>query len=362
MKRAVAYIGSPRQFQDFIWYYLAYGKEYEWDLVCQPMVKEMKLEETFKRSGLFRNIYVFAPFWGRSLGELVQVGSKMILYWLMGQNKKYARKEINKIINLNKYEHICLATTEGVFEGMMALCADQISVDLLEDGLGDNPDPHEKFNIYRLKENRYLISYVFAKMGYFNYRAIFPLKSTKKCIRYSINPEIVYRELYKEVRQLNDMTLVDRDEYTDLVKKAFGINQVGEKFDAVLFSTPLTDFTQDCRYYNKRILEYLKEQGYHKILLKKHPRDVFDYKCEDLEIIETDSWIPGENLLEALKGYRLFFMAPSSTIRAIKDRSVNICIFKYPNLKNSDYSYLFDRVLSELTRSIDIEHIQIVDI
>ena len=81
-KRAVAYIGGPRQLQDFIWYYLANGKVYTWDLVCQPMYKEMGLEKICRQSGLFEEIYLPDSFLTRPRNELIKIGVEMVFCWL----------------------------------------------------------------------------------------------------------------------------------------------------------------------------------------------------------------------------------------------------------------------------------------
>lgn len=364
MKRAIAYIGSPRQFSDFLWYYLAYGREYAWDVVCPPDTSGMRLKESFRNSGVVHHIYPCKPFFNRPKGELAGVALQMTLCWLVGQNKRFASKEVKKIIDIRAYERMCIGSTASMMiAGLMALAGiDCMPVDLLEDGIGDNPDPHKKFNIRRLTEKDYLASYLLAAMGYFNHHALFPLESSQQCTRYSINPAVLHKELYKEVRLLNDMSLVDQNEYEYLIHKTFDVTQIGEDFEAVLFTAPLKDFTKDFKHYNIRVLEYLKRAGYHKILLKKHPRDDFDYSYDDLRLIKANSWVPSEYLLDSVRDFPMFFMTPSSTIRAIRDKTTRIHIFKYSALTGCAYSDLFDIALEEIKKAGNIGQFQVIEI
>lgn len=337
-KRAIAYIGGPRQLQDFLWYYLAYGKEYTWDLVCQPMNEQMRLDEICMKTGLFEKIFSPPPFLTRSRGQMIKVGMAMSFNWIIGANKRYAKREIEKFAELDKYEHMCLSTTRGVTCGMMALAADNsISIDLMEDGQGDNTDANAKFELKRVREPFYLVSYAFAKMGYCNPSGMFPLKSTKKCRRFSAKPELLSKELYKEVLPLYDMTLVNADEYQELVNKTFGDIQKFSDADAILFSTNMKDFTTDDEHYEKLVCEYISEQGYNKVAIKKHPRDIREYDRISCEIEVFDKRIPGERIVEMIENQKIYFMYPSTTCEAFANKEKEITIFKFRELSEDLY-------------------------
>lgn len=336
MKRALAYINGPRPLKDFIWYYLAYGKEYTWDLVCQPMVKEMKLEEICRRSGLFENIFVPDSLFYQPKGKLVRIGLKMTAYWVLGQSKRYARREINKITDINQYDHMCLSTTVGVTCGLMALCADNnVTIDLLEHGLGDITDSHTQFDFSRICEKNYLVAYAFAKMGYFNFNGLFPLKSMKKCNRFSEQPDMLSKELYKSVQVLNDMSLIDKNKYKSFIDRTFGCAEIGADIKAVLFTATLIDFTENYNQCIIQTLNYLKEQGYKKILLKRHPRDFAEYQCDGIEVVEVDPMIPGENVIDMLKGQKVYFMSTSTTMWEVINKNIELSVFKYKLLDAS---------------------------
>lgn len=337
-KRAVAYIGGSRQLQDFIWYYLANGKTYVWDLVCQPMYKEMGLEKICRQSGLFEEIYTPNSFLIRPRKELIKIGAEMSFYWITGRNIQYARREIAKFMDLNRYSHMCLSTTRGVTCGLMALAAEEsISIDLLEDGQGDNTDAHAKLELKRWREPFYLVSWLFAKMGYCNPSGMFPLKSTKKCCRYSAEPDCLSVELYKEVHLLNDMTLIDENEYEEVKQKTFGEIEDFSEAQAVLFTANMKDFASDSGYYVKKIGLYFETEGYVKVAVKNHPRDLNDYRIQGGHLITINPMIPGENVVEMIKEQKVYFMYPSTTLTAFENRHIEINIFKFMELIDNSY-------------------------
>lgn len=357
MKKGLAYIGGPKQLLNFIWYYLAYGKEFEWDLVCQPMSKDMGLKESCLNTGIFNEIYMPEPYITRGLLDSVIQTMKMIFFWLVGKNKKYARSEIGKFVDIDKYDKLCLSTVRGVTCGMMALCFDG-EIDLMEDGYGDNTDANIKFEFNRITEHHYLVSFLFAKMGYCNPSGMFPVDSTKKCKRFTSYMQSISKELYKSVHEMNDMTIINKYHYNDMVEKTFRFNPSElENVGILLFTTNLNDFTEEYNSIIKKICECFENSG-EIIGIKRHPRDNKDYQIKNAVMIDRD--IPAEMLIEYFNDREMYFMFPSATIEAIHDR--NIKIFKYCSLYENQYyrSHFEDSLLKVRSRTdIKFEIIEI---
>lgn len=348
-KKALAYLGGPRQLEDFIWYYLTKGKEYDWTLICQPMFPEMKLKDVCEASGIFEKVVQVDSYWAQSFGELAKVGLEMGWYWVTGRNRKYALKEVKKFIDISQYDLMCVSTSRGVTPGLMLLASEMECIDLLEDGLGDNTDENIKFQLSRLFESKYLIAYWFAKMGYFNVNGIFPLKSTKKCNRYSQHPELLSKNLYKTVMQLNDMSMVSESEYNELLDKTFGQNMDLKDIDAILFTTRVKDFAQEDEKYNNLVMQYLKDKGYKRVVIKKHPRDLSEYKELGMEITEINAMIPAERLLSKITTQDVYFMFASSTMQSLQKEHENVKFFVFKDLLNSQfYRNRIDRCVSEI--------------
>lgn len=331
------YIGGYRQLKDFIWYYLYKGKNYDWDLICQPMFEEMPLREICERTGIFHNIYMPKPYITQPKTRLALFSIKMIFNWLVGKSKKFAKEEATQICDLNEYSLICLSTTRGVTPGLIACAAEGMELDLLEDGIGDNTDAGIQFKLKRILDFRYAASYLFAKMGYFNIDCIFPLESTKKFARYSNRPEELSQCLYKSVHQMNDMSAIDTDEYKMIIEKTFeDIGDISDA-DAVLFSARLKDFNPklylDC---NRAVTKYLHKKKYKKVIFKRHPRDYTTYKFDSsITVDEVEPYIVAEDIISLADKQDLIFMYPSAAMLEMNAASNRSYILKFNELSNT---------------------------
>ncbi|MCI9270100.1 MAG: hypothetical protein HFH11_02875 [Dorea sp.] len=335
-RKALMYLGGYRQLKDFIWYYLYKGTDFEWDLICQPMFDEMPLREICERTGIFHDIFMPKPYITQRKSKLLLFSVRMGLYWLLGNPKRFAQKEIAKICDLNKYDLICISTTRGVTPGLIACAAEGMELDLLEDGIGDNTDANIRFELKRIMELRYIASYLFAKMGYFNIGCTFPLKSTKKFARYSNKPEELSECLYKCIHQMNDMSSIDRVEYSAIIDRTFEkVNDISDA-DALLFTASLKDF--DSKRFincNKAVVRFLCEKGYRKIIFKRHPRDYTPYEFDDLTMVEEiEPYITAEDIISLVDKQDVYFMFPSSAVLGMKDVSNNSYILKFNELSD----------------------------
>lgn len=363
MKKALMYIGGYRQLKDFIWYYLYKGKNYDWDLVCQPMFDEMPLKDICERTGIFHNIYMPEPYITQKKARLFLFSIRMIFNWLVGKSKQFAAEEAEKICNLNEYSLICLSTTRGVTPGLIACAAEGMELDLLEDGIGDNTDAGIRFELKRILDFRYTASYLFAKMGYFNIDCLFPLKSTKKFARYSNNPEELSQCLYRSIHQMNDMPAIDIDEYKTIIEKTFeDIGDISDA-DAVLFSARLMDFNSklylDC---NKAVAQYLYKKKYKKVIFKRHPRDYTTYKFESsLTVDEIEPYIPAEDIISLSDKQDLIFMYPSASMLEMNGILNRSYVLKFNELSNTKmYVKGYERAIAAVrTAGIDFTEITV---
>lgn len=338
-RKALMYIGGYRQLKDFIWYYLYKGKGYDWDLVCQPMFEEMPLREICERTEIFHHIYMPEPYITQSKIRLLQFAVRMVFSWFFGRSKQFAKKEIGRICDLDKYGLICISTTRGVTPGLIACCAEGMELDLLEDGIGDNTDAAIRFQWKRILDLRYVASCIFAKMGYFNIDCTFPLKSTKKFARYSNKPEELSQCLYKSIHQLNGMSDINTEEYTAIIDKTFEkIDNISDA-DAILFTVRLMDFHSklylNC---NKAVMDYLCRKGYKKIIFKRHPRDYTQYEFGHSIIMrKIEPYIPAEDIISLVNDQDLIFMYPSAAMLELNHTSGRVYILKFSELTNTKY-------------------------
>lgn len=84
---------------------------------------------------------------------------------------------------------------------------------------------------------------------------------TKRCVKFSSRPEkLLYRD-YKEIFQLNDMSLVDKKAYQALVEKTFDYDVTGVQADYALFTAPLKKIFRLMRRLHKILSGTLWENG-----------------------------------------------------------------------------------------------------
>lgn len=369
MKKALAYIGGPKQLRDFIWLYLYLGKDYEWTLICQPMFPEMKLRDVCEQSGLFKEIIMADPYITRSQWTLAKEAAKMFFYWLVGRSRVYAKKEIAKLVDLDDYELMMIPTSRGVTCGLMILASDCNDIIMTEDGNSDNPDLNERLHLRELFNKDALVKFIFAKMGYFNISCRFPLKSTKKCDRYTEQMDTCPRELFKSVNKLNDMSAINMDEYEQLVDKTFGSISSVQKNDVFVFTSNMEDFSANWTYYNEIIVNYLEKihKG-KKIALKKHPRDCTQYYFRENYVDEINAMVPSELLIPYITNQDIYFFYPSTTVgMALKNKKrINILFLTELGQHNDggrfDYKQGFYEALSVYPKEEIEEFVNIIKI
>ncbi len=354
MKKGLAYIGGSRQLKDFIWMYLYLGKEYEWTLICQPMFPEMKLKEVCEKTGLFKKIIMADAYITKTKKDLAVEFGKMFLFWIFGKRKYYAKKTIDKLVDIDDYDIVVVSTTRGVTCGMMVLASECENIILMEDGLGDNTNPNEKLKFREIFKPSALMEYVSAQMGYFNINGRFPLKSSRKCHKYTEYLECNYPELYKSLNRLNDMSKVSDEEYEQLVNRTFGSLDEIKNYDVIVFTSNMGDFSANWDELNNKAIGYIEKNNIGKrIIIKKHPRDLSVYHFHKQEAYELDSMIPAENIIPHIENMKIYFFYPSTTIKSMKNMDCVINVFCFKDLLDNNYSeggkfnykYSFNRAL-----------------
>jgi hypothetical protein len=362
MKKALVYIGGPKQLEDFIWLYLFLGEGYEWTLICQPMYPEMGLKNTCEASKLFKNIIMVDAYITKSKFILAIEFCKMFFYWAIGKSTFYAKREIKKIINLEEYETVVVPTTRGVTSGMLVLAADCDNIILTEDGMGDIVNPDEKLSIREWGSFIRLGEYISSKLGYFNLNGRFPLKSFNKCVKYTQYVNEVSTKLYKSVRLLNDFSKIDMQAYTSIIQRTFGTLDKYEDCCAIVFTTNLLDFTKAPEKQIKKVERYMSVKYENSnIVLKKHPRDLYNYMFEGLKIEHINPMLPAENLIDFIEDKDIYFFYPSTVVKFFLKKNYYIRIFKFTNI-SENYEYSFNKGLSVVTEGLDDYNLEIIKI
>lgn len=329
--RGLAVIYDPHALMQFLQFYCMGDYEAEWDALCLP--KEDGKEEMYsycKQTGIFKKIYKGeSEYKNLSIAQKLKLFIPMVLFYIMGQRKKYCKKTLNQYVeNINRYEILVANTEMGFISGMLASFGKEKTVIYFEDGAGDYMFYRRRWkSIYRIGSFENFQSIFMARMGYFG-KGYTYLKPTRDTIKYcSVMDELLYKN-YKEIRQFSMDTAMQK-KFTELLDKVYPqlANLKIDEETAIAFTDPVE---LDCEDWEGYVEKFIKElcRTHTKVLLKCHPReDVEKYffaESVKMEVIPRD--IPAEVILPYLNKNDCYFMFPNSILINIKLYDVKIYV------------------------------------
>ena len=351
-KHGLVVIYDPHNLYQFLWYYSTYGKEMVWDALCLPnSYKGEYLSGTCGKLGIFRNIYTDTkPFDSLPILSRLLLFCKMFFSALFGKQRQFARRFICGYTGKLDFDAAVILTDVGFISGMFCLLADHKDVVILEDGMGDYIN-RKYSNIFSHLHNFFdLQGFMLSALGYSNTGHYFPLRTTKQCTKFSSHPDKMAYRNYKVIKTLFDMTLTDDVLFRRLVKSAW--TGVAEYFsrpvEAMLFTTPLTDYVKDAQPYISLIEGYINEHV-SSLMLKRHPRDTAEYRfCRDVHVVDIDQSIPTEVLLPFLKDIKIFFCRHSAInlYTASFNHTASFFYFKQLHQKSASETNVLDKYKS----------------
>ena len=315
-KKGLAVIYDPHNVYQFLWYYCTYGKDIEWYALCLPnSYKGEYLSSSCEKLGIFKKVFKDTkPFDAMPLAKRLGLFLKMFLYALVGQQKRFVKKFIGAYIDRLDFDTAVILTDVGFVSGMFCQLGKEKEIVILEDGMGDYVQ-RKWSNIFSHFYNFFdFQGFLLSALGYSNVGHCFPLRTTKKCIKFCSHPEKMPYKKYKEMKILFDMSNTDKVLFQKYVTILYpDINEFfSVKTDLVFFTTPLTDFITDAEPFI-RVLENYIASNFKSVLIKRHPRDkaVYDFG-KNVSVSEIEQKIPAEVMLPYLSGYTIIFMAYSS--------------------------------------------------
>ncbi len=326
MAKGLAIIYDPHNLYQFLWYYCTYGLDKKWDALCLPNgFKGQYMDSYCEKSGIFENTFSDdKDFLAVSLGQQLKVFLQMFGYAIIGQQKRFCTKFLENYVSLDDYDELVVMTDVGLVTGLAIGLGSQKRVVITEDGVGDYLYRSYKnlfkdfFSLHNWKG--FLLSF----LGYSNPAHSFPLRSTKYCIKYSSHPDLMKYTRYKSHEKLYDFKNTDMSVFNPIIENLYGniSNFDFNSYDAIVFTEPLEDyFARTDKYY--RILENYISQHTNRILIKKHPREKWEYTFSNSVKVDVfDQSIPAEVMIPYIKNKKLIF-APSSSIMLYLDSETN---------------------------------------
>ena len=326
MGKGLAIIYDPHNLYQFLWYYCTYGQNKKWDALCLPNgFKGQYMDSYCEKCGVFDNIYSDdKDFLAVPLSQQLKIFFQMFGFAIIGQQKRFCRKFLNNYVNIDDYDEITVMTDVGLVSGLAIGLGSQKKVVITEDGVGDYLERSYK-NLF--KEFFHLHTwkgFSLAFLGYANIGHVFPLRSTKHCHKYSSHPDLMKYNKYASHNKLYDFSKTDMNIFNNAIESLYGaISKFNfDDYDAIVFTEPLEDyFSNTERYYN--LTENYISNNTKKILIKKHPREKWNYTFSDsVQVDVFDQSIPAEVMIPYIKNKKLIF-APSSSIMLYLDCETN---------------------------------------
>ena len=347
-KNALVIIYSAHEMLDFAWYYCAYGKDYNWSVLCPPYgASDEYIIESCRNSELFSEVFVDKRnFMNSSMKDKMQLFFQMFLAFFLGKRKKMFEKIIENAIGDYTYDLVVIPCDYGILPGAFLSTAKEIPTIIMEDGGGDYAARRDSDIIRRIRDPYELIGFMLAKMGYANTAHHYKMKATKYCYKFAKRPEdMLYRD-YKEIRKLNDMSCVDEDEYSRVLQKLFHTDLSSVEGDVLLFTSSFNNFIDDEGILLKETIQFFNSKLRGKtLLLKRHPRDDKEYNFDEhVRVKEIDKNLPAEILKSVVKAKECYFMFTSSVVMDYNELFPEYKILFYESLAadNKKKNYVYD--------------------
>lgn len=332
MSKGLAIIYDPHNLYQFLWYYCTYGQNKKWDALCLPNgFKGQYMDAYCEKCGVFDRIYSDdKDFLAVQLSQQLKIFLQMFGFAIIGQQKRFCRKFLNNYVNVDEYDEITVMTDIGLVSGLAIGLSSQKNVVITEDGVGDYLNRSYK-NLF--KEFFHLHTwkgFSLAFLGYANIGHVFPLRSTKYCHKYSSHPDLMKYNKYSSHNKLYDFTKTDMTVFNNAIENLYGaISKFNfDDYDAIAFTDPLDDYFRNPECYYRLVETYISN-NVQRILIKKHPREKWDYTfSNDVQVDTFDQSIPAEVMIPYIKNKKLIF-TPSSSIMLYLDSEANTVFSLY---------------------------------
>lgn len=367
-KKGLLVIYSPQHLIQFIWYYCTYANGKKWDALCLPnCLGAKKTKEFCEKSGIFEEVYYNDKFFlESSLKERAVQFSKMLGAFCVGKKQQYIKRFLSEYVNLDLYDEINVLSDHALVSGGFVELSKEKKTVIMEDGTADYKE-RTFMNIYKKPLNILNTEgFILSLLGYANVAYFYPLKANSNCIKFSSRPNKMKYVNYKSILQLYDYSNTNMELYKKIIKNTYGdildFPAVRDT-DMILFSTPVSDYTDKPEKYLARLEKHIAE-SMTALLLKKHPRDKADYSFEEKEHFQIPQTIPSEALFPCIMNKKLVFADLSSILLNIpKDADVECLYFDGLNsesLKGNTYEKYpdFER-FKEMLSFFDLENVKI---
>lgn len=352
-KALVVVAGSFRLCQAIYMTYLF--PDYEWDVI---LISYGQREDINKRlfnicvkSKRFSHIYMSqTPTQYSKTAQLLVECIKMGFYYVIGKRTIYAEKLIEKSIGKLDHELICIACSYSLLEGAILCINRKVKVIIMEEGLDDYVGQKLECGLIRALGAKILFRMQYINLlGRNDYK---PYKYSEKYVRY---PELIRDNIYLKVNKMFDYSKIDINAYNDTLSDVFDIKE--DNYDVIIYTDPLWHYGLEEEYH--RFEEYVssKYRG-SKVLLKRHPQDLYHYNFVDMEVEEKYLEVPGEIIMMRWNDAVHIFTYPSTILLGAGLEKYKYELIYFSNASSKTYV----KVVNELIEFLKLQKDSIVEL
>lgn len=337
-------ITNKHMLEQVVWYHSVYP-EGKWEAAILTTFANRefacKMLEECEKTGLFIKCVLIeenlkeAPFI-KKLSTMLH----FIAGYIGRKQKEIAQKRIQRVMGHFNYQKAIIQSNHSFFSTAIIQIMPPGRVICLEDGM---PDYLERKTFYNLTFEG-IIGFLLAKMGYTNYFSrsgeTYKLTIDSKCIKYSSFPEqMKYRNYFKIKR------LCLNQKKSNILKN--------EYFDLIIFSSVFDTYRMRGSCYDLLHNWLLEEYMDKRILIKKHPRENYDFKWNDLNITIEEGIKSGEEVLDYIDCHKIILLYTSALLVKLCSENKKFEIICFDNILSDFYwkSLMSDAALMGLDTS-----------
>lgn len=343
MKDRLVLIRGPYNLLQVLWLYSTMP-DGNWYAIVQQydnVKRDYKTKELCEKSGIFKKVI----FEKSSFEEKMNIGSileiiVMILLKILKKQDVYFKKKRVSQFGVEKFDTVIVQSDFSILA--YSFISSQIHEKvILEDGMADYVKRDYNFSGKKIGLKEKMVS----KLGYGNPSIYYPLEQTKTCLKYCSMPEKMQYSNFLELKQLFQLERCDVNLYKQLIERTFSMADISpvSKPEVIVFTSPLAEDYGAREEIYEQLHQWLKNvYTSNLILIKKHPRDSFRYKWDDLNIIVDSSTIPSEVLISYWEKRKLLLMFTSTLLLTIIPNQCNYDVIKFNNISSQEYHYNFE--------------------
>ena len=355
-ERALVFITGPYQLLQAIWF-ASEHPEYEYD----ALLKTVHINEAVKnelmnncvKCGLFSSVHI-AKGLNKESG-VVHKGLlflKMVGCWITGQRSRLTQKMIREEIGDNQYDMVIVDSENSLLGGAFIDHSDaDYNVVILQEGTSDillrlnrpNPTPGD------------IVNYMLARMGYCNPGIFYILDKVRYCTKLSSFPDKLLYKPYAKTERI--FAYQGNERYREAIQKAYPRMDwdLLQSADTIVVTSLMETLGGGENEY-LAMKRWLMENTKGKMLIKRHPRDVYPYDWNEVDVSFIDAGVPAELILANVTHQTVVFSFISTCMVDIIGKQVDYRVIRFDSLKG-DYN---NRIFNQLKEQLGIPDDRIV--